>query len=168
MNKFVAPLSMAVVGIFLLSADNCAPAPTSVQVEQARQERTTIQAEQSVGMPAIINYQEKRILKNIMELRDQQISTITYIVDLNGHLHKLCDSVGYGISAATQYTNPQQEIYLGNYNAITLPQADPNGLYSPTDEEGTYVMCLDPADKTLKAVYSEPRILVSPFSLDVK
>ena len=36
-------------------------------------------------------------MKTIIELRDQAISTTTYLVDLNGQLHKFCDSVGYGL-----------------------------------------------------------------------
>jgi len=136
-------------------------------VEAGRQAQMTRQAIQSVGMPAITNWQEKRILKNILELRDQQIKTITYTQDLNAKLHKLCDSVGYGIPYATQYTNPQTDTYYTSRSSvhITLPQADPNGLYSPASADGTWVMCLNPVDQQLAPVYVEPHIVVSPFPL---
>lgn len=125
-----------------------------------------MQADQSVGLPAIMNWQEKRILKNIFELRDQQIKTITYTQDLNAKLHKLCDSVGYGIPYATQYTNPQAIAYRGSQVGVAvLPQADPNGLYSPASADGTWVMCLNPETKQLAPVYVEPHVVVSPFAL---
>jgi hypothetical protein len=142
--------------------------PTSTQVEQRKQEQMKMQADQSVGMPAIVNWQEKRILKNILELRDQEIKTVTYTQDLQAHLHKLCDSVGYGIPYATQYTNPQRVLSwreTDEHGNIAIAQADPNGLYSPAAAEGTWVMCLNPQDGKLAPVYVEPRIIVSPFPL---
>ena len=120
-------------------------------------------------MPAIVNFQEKRILKDILEKRDQSLTTITYTQDLNAGLHKLCDSVGFGIPAATQYTNPQRVAAYGDaargYGSIALPQADPNGLFSPASAEGTWVMCKDPNSDKVAPVYAEPRIIVSTFPL---
>lgn len=157
----------------------CSYDPSSDQIQNQHQEILNKQAVQAVGLPNIVNFQEKRVLKQIMELRDQKISTITYIVDMNAHLHKMCDSIGYGISAAVQYTNPNKiddrladTTYNSNGRAqgwYVLPQADPNGLYSPATEEGTYVLCLNPIKKDEVApVYSEPRLIVSPFPLDIK
>jgi len=143
--------------------------PTSEQIQNHRQEESNRQAVQSVGMPNIVNFQEKRILKDIYELRDTQIRTYTYTQDMNGHLHKLCDSVGYGIPAATQYTNPQR--VAGNMETpstgnVTIPQADPNGLYSPAAAEGTWVLCSQPSKDKTVPVYIEPRVIVSPFPLN--
>lgn len=57
--------------------------------QQAReQERLNRQSNQDVGMPAITNFQEKRILKNILELRDTAIKTTTYTQDMNGRMIK--------------------------------------------------------------------------------
>lgn len=142
----------------------CEPyTPTSEQIQNHKQEQTNLQAVESVGMPTIVNFQEKRILKDIYELRDTQLRTWTYTQDMNGHLHKLCDSVGYGIPAATQYTNPQRVAHSsGN---ITIPQADPNGLYSPSSAEGTWVLCSQPGKDKTVPVYVEPRVIVSPFPL---
>ena len=84
-------------------------------------------------------------------MRDQQISTITYLIDINGKLHKLCDFIGYGIPYATEYTNPQALIkpYALANEYKTLPQADPNGLFSPPSAAGTWVLCLDPVSEKL-------------------
>lgn len=160
-----AILTIALCALVLAGCDN--PAPTGEQLQNQQQQIATKQAVQSVGFPSITHYFEKRQLKTILELRDRAISTVTYLQDMQGHLHKLCDSVGYGIPYATQYTNPQQvehhsDTYGGN---IAVSQADPNGLYSPPDAAGTWVLCLDPLTKRTTPVYSEPNVVVSPFAL---
>ncbi len=160
-------LLFVVPALLLLAA--CDGQPTATQVEAQKQEQMTKQAIQQVGMPAIVNYQEKRVLKQILELRDTKIVTITYITDFNGHLHKICDSIGYGLPYSTQYTNPQMiaDRYQSGY--AVLPQADPNGLYSPASAEGTWVLCSNPQKPgDVSPLYIEPRVIVSTFPLDVK
>ena len=149
--------------IALLAA--CGPQqPNSRQIEAAKQEEMQLQAVQSVGMPAITNFAEKRMFKDILELRDKNVPTTTYLVGMNNQLTKVCDSVGYGLPYATQYTNPQMRVGSQN-GVVTLPQADPNGLYSPASADGTWVLCVDHKDGKAKPIYIEPRIIVSPFAL---
>ena len=154
-------LLLALPVVFALSA--CDQAPTSTQIERKKQEEMSLQAVQQVGMPAIVNFAEKRMFKDIIELLDRMEPTITYVTDMNGHLHKRCNSVGYGLPYATQYTNPQR-VYSDAHGYGTLPQADPNGLYSPASAEGTWVMCV--FDGKPKPVYFEDRVTVSPVALD--
>jgi len=148
---------------FVLTACSDQP-PSSRQIEANQQEAMNLQAVQSVGLPAITNWAEKRMMKDILELRDQNVATITYIVDMNGHMHKVCASVGFGLPYATQFTNPQQKVG-GQYGNIALPQADPNGLYSPASADGTWVQCVNPKTGKATVVFLEPRIIVSPFPL---
>ena len=91
---------------------------------------------------------------------------------MNGQLIKICDSVGYGISASIQYSNPEKvvdyEDFVGDRvdaNVGTIPQAEPNGLFMPEGLAATYVMCVDGKSEDVKAVYIEPEIIVSPFEL---
>jgi len=156
--------NFALLGIAALALTACDYTASSEDIQNQKQEQVNKQAVQTVGMPAIVNFQEKRILKDIYELRDTQIRTYTYITDLNGHLHKLCDSIGYGIPAATQYTNPQVKP-SGYHDEVPIPQADPNGLYSPASAEGTWVLCNQPGKDKTVPVYIEPRVIVSPFPL---
>ena len=148
--------------IVTLSLAGCG-APSSDQVQRHGQEQLSQQSNMAVGMPAIVNFQEKRMLKQIYELRDQAIVTTTYIIDMNGNLHKFCDSIGYGVPYATEYTNPMRA--SNESNNITLPQADPNGLFSPASADGTWVLCKDPNGSKVAPVYVEPRVVVSPFPL---
>jgi len=131
---------------------------TSDQIQNEQQERLNRNAVESVGMPAIINFSEKRLMKDILEMRDQNAVTYTYLVGMDNQLTKFCDSVGFGLPYATQYTNPQK--YQG------VAQADPNGLYSPASADGTWVACRVPGQDKVKPVYIEPRIIVSPFPLN--
>ena len=123
------------------------------------------QAALEVGFPNITNFQEKRELKLIYELRDKTFTTITYLKGMHGHLHKMCDSVGYGIPYSTEYSNPEKVHWAGNTRVIALPQADPNGLYSAPDAAATWILCLDPKTQQVEPVYSEPDIVVSQFPL---
>ena len=148
--------------VFALAA--CDVKPTSTQIERQKQEELSLMAVQSVGMPAITNFAEKRMFKDILELRDMSVATTTYLVGMNNQLTKVCDSVGYGLPYATQYTNPQR-VADYTHGVTTLPQADPNGLYSPASADGTWVLCVDHKDGKAKPVYIEPRILVSPFPI---
>ena len=142
----------------------CDQPETSTQIERREQEEKSLQAVTQVGMPAITNFAEKRMFKDILELRDKNTPTTTYLVGMNNQLTKVCDSIGFGLPYATQYTNPQMKI-SGPKGNVILPQADPNGLYSPASAEGTWVLCVDHKDSKAKPVYIEPRILVSPFPI---
>ena len=159
MKRILALVAVAT----LLTA--CDVPPTSTQIERKKQEELSLQAVQQVGMPAIVNFAEKRMMKDIMELRDRNVATTAYIVDMNGKLHKICTAVGYGLPYATQYTNPMRVSGDGHGN-VTVPQADPNGLYSPASADGTWVLCVDPKSGKPRPVFIEPRVIVSPFPLD--
>lgn len=142
--------------------------PSSDQVQRQAQEALSQQGNMSVGMPAITRFAEKRMMKDILEMRDKMHPTYTYLVnEMNGAIgEKVCDSLGYGLSGATQYTNPQR---IASYNdlsahgVVTLPQADPNGLFSPSSTEGTWVMCKVPGSDSIMPQYIEPRVIVLTF-----
>ena len=145
--------------------------PTTDQVVAQQQAKTLAEAHAQVGMPEIINWQEKRMMKTLYELRDQSISTHAYIVNaMQGCLVYLGASVGYGMPYATQYSNPQVDAYYTTSSSahIALPQAEPNGLYMPSDARGTWVMLKDPSSDNVKPVYIEPDVLVSPFRLTAR
>lgn len=149
--------------ILLLCACN---EPSSDTIQRQQQERILQEGTSQVGMPAIKNFRERKLLKDILELRDQDgLVTYTYIVaEQTGRFVFVCNSIGYGIPSATQFTNPQKIDWSGSH-VVTMPQADPNGLFSPASAEGTWVMCLDPEKGKAAPMYVEPRVLVSTFKL---
>ncbi len=168
-------LLIAAIAVLTDNSSSCAPDKTSNDVQRDAQNKILSEGTSAVGMPAIHNFRERRQLKDIYEMRDQEgLITYTYLYnEMQGKLVFLCGSIGYGIPAATQYTAPEtMQTYnldgagSGNrfYGAERMSQADPNGLFSPPSAEGTWVTCLGP-DKQQHPVYVEPRVIVSPFKL---
>lgn len=145
----------------------CTETQTSDSIQRDLQEKGLKEATAQTGMPALVNFRERKLLKQIIEMRDQEgLTTYTYLVaEMTGKLVFFGETIGFGIPYATQYTNPQKLEYRTSHGYYTLPQADPNGLFSPTAAEGTWVLMKDPNGKDVKPVYVEPRIVVSPFKL---
>ena len=160
----LAVATLALITVFVTVGAGC-DEQNSDSVQRQQQEQLLMEGTAQVGMPAIHNFRERRMLKDILELRDQEgLVTYTYLQSMDGHLHFLGQTVGYGIPYATQYTNPQKPTRA--YGGIaTLPQADPNGLFSPASAEGTWILMKDPNGTDVKPLYVEPRIVVSPFKL---
>lgn len=157
-------LALAVLAAVMFSG--CQVEESGEELQARQQKEQTKIAAQSTGMPAITHFTEKKNLKMILEMRDNpKLRTHTYMRDMNGKLHKLCDSFGYPIPYSTQYTNPQFVEYEGANYSTVLAQADPNGLYSPSSAEGSYVMCLSPETQELTPVYVEERLITSTYEL---
>ncbi len=159
--------------VFVSSIISCDTPPTADDIQQEQQERLLKEGSAQTGMPNIKNFRERKMLKDILELRDQEgLTTYTYTYsEMTGKLTFFGETIGYGIPYATQFTNPQKIEYSGKgggYAYLVLPQADPNGLFSPAAAEGTWVLMKDPNGKKVLPVYIEPRIVVSPFKLDLK
>jgi hypothetical protein len=161
--KKIVILSAVLSALALSACDEIKP--TSTQIERRKQEELSLQSVTQVGMPAIVNFAEKRMMKDILELRDKNVATTTYLVGMNNQLTKVCDSIGYGLPYATQYTNPSRVVYDQGHGGQVIPQADPNGLYSPASADGTWVLCVDHKDGKAKPVFIEPRVIVSPIAL---
>lgn len=156
----------AIAAFFVLTG--CDGQTSTTQKESAAQDRLTAEANAQVGMPAIMNFTEKRNYKMIYELRDKpDYATYTYLVGMHNELRLLCHSIGYGIPESSQYTNPQMIADSHNAGYAILPQSDPNGLYSSPSANGTWVMCVDQGGK-VAPVRSEPNVITSPFPLDDK
>ena len=151
------------------SLASCVEEQTSDRRQQQEQESILQEATSSVGMPAIKNFRERRLAKEIIELRDREgLTTYTYIVaESTGKLVFLGESIGYGLPYATQFTNPEKiELCSNSGGYVTLPQADPNGLFSPASADGTWVMMKDPNGSKVIPVLVEPRCIISPFKLN--
>ena len=145
--------------------------PKADQIIQAKQEASMREGVAQTGLPAMRNFQEKKMLKMLYELRDQEgLVCYAYLVNqLNGTVGQfLGKCIGYGLPASTQYSNPEKMAHQNNYNGGsfgTLPQAEPNGLFMPEGLSATWLMMVDPSTGDPRPVYVEPLIIVSPFKL---
>jgi hypothetical protein len=167
--RFILSLiTILFIGLLFTSCGN--PKSNTDRKIAAAQEQITAQANDQIGLPGIKNFNEKRTLKMIYELRDQE-KMVCYAYlwnEFNGKLVYFGKCLGYGIPYATQFSNPEKEIYSGGHQQSfgALPQAEPNGLYMPAAAEGTWLLMLD-KDGVSHPVYCEPRCIVSPFKLDL-
>lgn len=127
----------------------------SIEQEQALQEGAA-----QVGTPAITNFQEMRLVKQLYELRDTQISTYAYLQSNDGSLRCLGEAIGYGIPYSAQFTNP--------VNINGRPQAEPNGLFMPDSASASWIMLFNPETGKASPVYVEPNLVVSQFKLPCK
>lgn len=170
MKKF---LFVAVLSAMIFSG--CELRESSDSQIAVKQEQLNREANAQVGVPAIVNFQERKLAKMIFELRDRSdLICYAYIVNrANGKLVFVGKCIGYGLPYSVQYTNPQKLVNKWgespNTNSSTinvLPQADQNGLFMPTGLSATWLLMIDPKTNEPKPVYFEPEIVVSPFELN--
>lgn len=171
-----------------LSIAGCVEEPKGVPrkadtVQRQRTEQSLAEADRQIGMPAIVNFQERKLAKMIFELRDREdfICHAYLVNELNGTVGQyLGKCLGYGLPYSVQFTNPEKPVNLSKelglshitsatyleaeYQAGIMPQADPNGLYMPEGLAATWVMLLDEQGEA-RPVYIESDIIVSPIPL---
>jgi hypothetical protein len=162
-KKFIALtlIGMTIIGTILFSG--CQESNDDIQAQQTEQLQQ--QASSKLGMPNIKNFYEKSMMKTIMEDCDNSnLITYAYVKnDMTGKFTYLGEAMGYGLPYGTEYTNPQY--VADDSKGVSLPQADPNGLYKAENVNATWVMLIDPATKQAKPVYIESDVTVSPFKL---
>lgn len=163
-------LSLVVIGL-LFTLTGCVQDTVDTADDKQREATTELmqEAERQVGMPAIANFQERKLMKMIMEQRDKEkLTTYAYITNLEGKLVYIGQCVGYGLPYSVQFTNPQKfqrDWSRGHLSTYTIPQPDPNGLFMPEGLSATWLMMLDEETGEVHPVYVEPQIIVSPFKL---
>jgi hypothetical protein len=174
--------SIAVMAILTMGAQRCSSdegvKSTADQKQASQTARMMNEAQRQVGMPGIVNFQQRKLMKMIYELSDKEnLITYAYIKsDYLGKLFFIGKCIGYGVPFSAQYTNPMRIWDLerdgggiqktGDTGEIqVIPQPDPNGLFMPTSSSATWLMMIDPKTGKPRPVYIEPEIVVSPFPL---
>ena len=162
-------LSIFIILFFVIFMVACQDRESDAERDQQIKTQEILkEVNNQLGLPAIKNFQEKKLAKMIFELRDQE-NLVCYAYIKSDYQGKLCfigKCIGFGLPYSVQYTNPEKiaKSYTQGGFAI-LPQADPNGLYMPTGLSATWLMMVDPKTKKTRPVYIEPEIVVSPFPL---
>jgi hypothetical protein len=163
-RSMVLGFSMVVV---MFAFTGCFTDDSSDKAQAVATENILKEANAQIGMPNIVNFQQKKHMKMIYELCDQE-SVICWAYFKNEYTGKLVfinKCVGYGLPFSAQYTNPMKVAYSSSSGRIALPQADPNGLFMPVSSSASWVMFINPADNSIHPVYVEPEIIISPFKL---
>ena len=158
-----------------LSVTSCLEIQESTDKKaQRQQEQIMKEVKNELGLPNIVNFQEKRTLKLLYEQRDRTdlvCYAYTY-VPMTGKFVYIGKTLGYGIPYSAQYSNPEKIVdYCGSASCRsmgTLPQPEPNGIWTPTSSDATFLMLYNEKTKEYEPVYMEPRIVVSPFKLPAR
>ena len=139
---------------------------TSDEVQTAQQEKILMEGSAQTGMPAVKNFTERKLAKMLIEIRDQQdLPTYAYVFSpYLGRLIKVCDSIGFPLPYATQYTNPQKLVTTTN-GGVPMAQADPNGLFSPSSSRASWILCKVPGKDIVKPAYSETDLMVFAYPM---
>lgn len=162
-------MAIVVVGLFSGNANTNGCSSSVDPAERAQAEATSLimtEINNQIGLPNLDNYYQKRMMKLIYELCDQEnLICYAYLqAEYSGKLVYVGRCMGYGIPFSAQYTNPEKPYRRDYHDTPMMPQADPNGLYMPTSSSATWLMMLDENDEP-RVVYFEPTIVVSPFKL---
>lgn len=140
----------AAIGISL-GATACSSSDTK-SADTANQKEASQQANASQNMVTdqpIPSFEYSQLRQNLIELEKAQAAgvqstTFFYNQGVQDPIF-VCPSVGFGVASTTQLSNPEQLVDGGGGNStwakITIPQMDPNGVYSG-NSTGTYVLCV--------------------------
>lgn len=162
MKKRIIALLMVMMMMFGMVG--CMP-PSAESEQRAQTKEILNEINNQIGMPDISNFYEKKMAKEIFELRDDsKLITYAYITNLDGQFIFLGTCVGFGLPYSVQYTNPQT--YYNN--GATLPQADPNGLYMPEGLSATWLMLVNEETGEREIIYAEPEIVVTQSKLPAR
>lgn len=151
--------------VLMLVAVGCSDASTEQKISQ-QQDRLIQEANNQVGMPNIKEFFEKKMAKQIIELRDNS-KLICYAYtknELTGKYVYEGRCVGFGLPYSVQYTNPQtlqRFSVAGGSQWEVMSQADPNGLYMPDSASATWLMMINEDTGKMEAQYYEPNIVVT-------
>ena len=89
-------------------------------------------------------------------------STYSVITSMTGEVIYAGASVGYAIPADTQLTNPLKPDGSMSDGTTTVEQAEPNGLFSSKNTDGTWVLFVN-ADGTISPIYTEQKVTTFPY-----
>ena len=157
MKKHIISI-LPVVGLCLM-ADSCDTPKSAAQKEAAIVEQQNQIYAAAQPAPIFDWSLERHLMTELYKARNNAVVTYSYVRNqYTGKILSSCLSVGFPISAATQLTSPesmQRIAYDGGYAYDRLPQNEPNGLFSPAESRGTYVMCLNKDGKVTPRYYEE-------------
>jgi hypothetical protein len=164
MKKLIGIVTLSSV---LLLAGCSETGSTVDSKDRAQQEKLLQESQRQTGMPDIHNFFEKKMLKKVLELRDNpQLTTYIYTQNRDGQFVYVGRAIGFGIPYSTQYTNPQKRIGDGIDGEIaTIPQADPNGLFSAEGQNATWIMMVNEETNEPEIIYAEPDMVVTQNKL---
>jgi len=154
-------------GVVLILAGCGYGQPDSTEKDSNLTDRQLAQYQAVQPVPFFNWSQDRQTLIQIYEAKNQARQTWSVFYSATGVPQTMCPSIGYPIPANTQLTSPDQIGYISSYGVGVLSQMEPNGVYSTTGANGTYVLCARPSGK-IAAVYSESWVTAFPYEVKLE
>lgn len=165
MRRTLSLLALVGCALMLMAAD-CAPSAEYKDNKNVQEQQTIYQNRQPV--PRFEFSQERDTLIQIYRLRQEARSTFTtFHSNGTGDVIFACPSRGYAIPADTQLTNPEAPytgVNGGQSGSMVVEQAEPNGLFSSKNTDGTWVLCVR-ENGEVAPVYTELKVQTFPFEV---
>lgn len=162
-------ITVATVALFGVSACQTEKA-TQEKVDQEAVQRQQSQYAKGQPVPAFDWSLERDLLIQLYQVRNSEVTTHSVWRSDYGIVEGDCPSMGYGLPYDTSLTNPLQAVTVQTFGepdpAVTLGQAEPNGVFASTNTSATWVFCLGPTG-SLEPVYVESKVTVYPGPVTV-
>ena len=182
MNNYRAILILAAVSLLFLMATGCMSDEFNRSTDARRQDRVNKTRETEmiadlqhrkravVDEPNLTDFRPADMFARTLEEQDKGIRAFAYI--LNNYTNQwwfVCEAAAFPYPGGTQYTAP--EVEGRSSTRPNLPQADPNGLYTPATAAATIAPCwatdhdVNNTGNGYEAGYFEENINVFPSKL---
>ena len=89
-------------------------------------------------LPTITNFEERKFLKEVLELKDLGVDTWIYKTNVDGKLFLVGKGVGFPVSDGALLSSP----LVRETPFMTVPQAQPNELFTPDSAKGSWIKLL--------------------------
>lgn len=172
MYKKLISMALVLSLAIIVLVSGCTTETTKTVDTQQMQQQEQMQKDMSnqIGLPDIKEWTEKKMAKEIYELRDNsKLITYAYFQNLEGKFIYLGQCIGFGLPYSTQYSNPEKYMDdpYGTWDAgsLIIPQAEPNGLFTPEGLSATWLQYINPETGKREVIYTEPSIVVTQSKL---
>lgn len=130
--------------LLLSTAGACDDNSTGLKKDNAATASQLDRYQKNQPVPAFDYSQYRQTLIDILQAQVHNVATTTFFFNA-GSVDPIstCPSIGFGIPTTAQLTNPDQRVGSNN-GPVTLPQMEPNGVYTG-ESSGTYVVCVAPS-----------------------
>lgn len=156
MNRKKWAALLGVAAFVFLTAEACTNANSNYE-EARKVNEQQLSYTKTQAIPKFTFSQDRDTLIQIYMLKNEARNTYSvFSSNGTGEQRFQCPSVGYAIPADTQLTAPE--------STNGVPQAEPNGLFSSTNTDGTWVLCVR-ANGEVVPVYTELKVTTFPFAV---
>lgn len=172
-NRGRLALITAVLGITVAA---CTGSTSGLGNDQALTDQQLRQYQLAQPVPFFDWSMDRQALIDIYQAKNEQRTTWAVVTSQGtGQILFTCPSLSYPIPADTQLTNPEQlqTVWAGNAGGSSwhsvdgvVGQMEPNGVYTSSNTDATYVLCLRPNGK-VSPVYTEQEVTLFPFEVKV-